>query len=229
MYAIDLTTVGFTPTESAVYSALLDRGPSSGYAVGKVLGIARANAYQALNGLVTKGAALAVDHNPQRFRAVGPETLLALVVERETGKLDKLEREVRQYGALAEPGTVWFDSERQFEQLALRTATRAPGEVMCIGPARLLQMLRPIWRRRQADGAPTALWSLGGEPAAGLELAGTVSREVVAAFFPADPVLMTTGTAAIAGLAEGDTHGFWTSEPLVVGAIRATGRYLSGK
>ncbi len=58
MTDIDLTPFGFTPTENLAYGALLDLGPSSGYAVAKELSIARANAYQALNGLVAKGAAV---------------------------------------------------------------------------------------------------------------------------------------------------------------------------
>ena len=93
MPAIDLTPFGFTPTETLAYDALLDLGPASGYAVAKQLGIARANAYQALNGLVTKGAATLIDDNPQRFRAVRPDALLARISSEEAGKLARLERE----------------------------------------------------------------------------------------------------------------------------------------
>ena len=72
MEPVDLTPFGFTPTESAAYGALLAAGPSSGYAVARHLAVARANAYQALNGLVTKQAADCTGEDPQIFRAVQP-------------------------------------------------------------------------------------------------------------------------------------------------------------
>jgi len=52
---LDLTTFGFTPTESLIYEVLLRGGPGTGYAVARAAGLARANAYGALEGLVQKG------------------------------------------------------------------------------------------------------------------------------------------------------------------------------
>ena len=73
MMPIDLTPFGFTPTENRAYGALLELGPSSGYALAKALSIARANAYQALNGLVAKGGAIRTHEAPQRYRAERPD------------------------------------------------------------------------------------------------------------------------------------------------------------
>src|SRR5256885_7290500 len=53
----DLMPFGFTATESMVYSTLLHLGPATGYAVARAARLARANAYGALDGLVTRGAA----------------------------------------------------------------------------------------------------------------------------------------------------------------------------
>ena len=53
----DLTRFGFTPTEGLVYQVLLTGGPGTGYAIARPPGLARANAYSALEGLVAKGAA----------------------------------------------------------------------------------------------------------------------------------------------------------------------------
>ncbi len=53
----DLTRFGFTPTEGLVYQVLLTGGPGTGYAIARAAGLARANAYSALEGLVAKGAA----------------------------------------------------------------------------------------------------------------------------------------------------------------------------
>src|SRR5262245_53013412 len=94
LYRADLTPFGFTPTETRVYFALLGRGPSSGYAVGRELSIARANAYQALRGLVAKGAATVTGETPPKFRAVRPEALYAQIVDTQTRKLDKLESDL---------------------------------------------------------------------------------------------------------------------------------------
>jgi len=55
--ALDLTPFGFTPTESLVYATLLRLGPSTGYGVARGARLARANAYGALEGLVSRGAA----------------------------------------------------------------------------------------------------------------------------------------------------------------------------
>src|SRR5207247_107586 len=41
---VDLTPFGFTPTESVVYAALLQLGPSTGYGVSRATRLARANA-----------------------------------------------------------------------------------------------------------------------------------------------------------------------------------------
>ncbi len=54
---LDLTPFGFTPTEGVVYKVLLRDGPGTGYAIARAAGLARANAYSALEGLAGKGAA----------------------------------------------------------------------------------------------------------------------------------------------------------------------------
>lgn len=55
MPRIDLTPFGFTPTESLVYEVLLTGGPGTGYGIARSAGLARANAYSALEGLVSRG------------------------------------------------------------------------------------------------------------------------------------------------------------------------------
>ncbi|MFQ6046969.1 MAG: TrmB family transcriptional regulator [Gemmatimonadales bacterium] len=227
-HRIDLTELGFTSTESLAYQALLQGGPSSGYAVGKSLGIARANAYQALNGLVMKGAAKLLEEEPRRFRAVNPESLLALLVQRETRKLDLLERQVREFERSAEPSVVGFRGLRQLTELALRTATRAEGQVSCLAPFEVLEALKPIWRRRQADRAPTTLVAVG-PPAEDPEvvITGEIDPERALSYFAGDPVLLVTSGPAIAGSAHPEPSGYWTSDPLWCGAVRATLEHLS--
>ena len=68
MGTLDLTTFGFTPTESLIYEVLLRGGPGTGYAVARAAGLARANAYGALEGLVQKGVARVEEGRPKRYR-----------------------------------------------------------------------------------------------------------------------------------------------------------------
>src|SRR5207253_1534658 len=71
MTTVDLTPFGFTATESAVYAALLRLGPATGYGVGRATRLARANAYAALEGLVTRGAAQRAAGRPARWGGRG--------------------------------------------------------------------------------------------------------------------------------------------------------------
>src|SRR5260370_1081933 len=75
---LDVTPFGFTPTESLVYSVLLRLGPSTGYAVARAGRLARANAYSALEGLVTRGAASRTPSpaRPVRDRPTDPQALV---------------------------------------------------------------------------------------------------------------------------------------------------------
>jgi len=74
---IDLTPFGFTSTESQAYAALLRLGPSTGYSVAHARESARANAYGALEGLVSRTAALRLAGRPARYRATDPAALIA--------------------------------------------------------------------------------------------------------------------------------------------------------
>jgi sugar-specific transcriptional regulator TrmB len=70
--ALDLTSFGFTPTESLVYEVLLKHGSGTGYAIARAAGLARANAYSALEGLVSKGAARVEGGRPRRYSSESP-------------------------------------------------------------------------------------------------------------------------------------------------------------
>ena len=92
--SVDLTSFGFTPTESLVYEVLLKHGPGTGYALARAAGLARANAYSALEGLVTKGAARVEGGRPRQFRAESPAALIARVSNNHGLALERLSREL---------------------------------------------------------------------------------------------------------------------------------------
>lgn len=219
---IDLVPFGFTPTESLVYTALISSGPTSAYLLSKTVGVARANVYQALNGLVTKGVASRVSDSPQVFRPIGPPALLAMVSEREAAKLDLLESQVEAHDQPGAETTFAFASERSFRELVLRSAVRA-SQVSCVATGAVLSGLNPIWRKRLADGAVTRLWHIGtSQQDVAIEPSGNVEHATVAKYFSANPVLLLTPDAAIVGReAEGEElQGYWSSDSLWIGAIQ---------
>jgi hypothetical protein len=220
---LDFTPFGFTPTESLVYEALLERGPSSGYRLSKALSIARANTYQALNGLVAKGAAEAGQETPKIFRPVSPEALLALVARDQARRLDQLERRLSERRGTGEPAIIPLRGERELQELVLRTAARAAGPVSFLGPGRQISQLLPVWRKRASDGAQTELWVVGDSPQSfPLPISGTVDPEALDSHFGAPAtILLAPGAAILATEHAGSLSGYWSSDPILLGAASA--------
>jgi hypothetical protein len=79
--------------------------------------------------------------------------LFALIVERQTAKLDRLEHQLGDRNDAGAPGAVAISNRRALEELALRTAARSPGELTCVGPGWLIEVLSPAWHKRAADGS----------------------------------------------------------------------------
>lgn len=230
MLDIDLTPFGFTPTESLAYRALTDLGPLTGYALAQALTIARANAYHALRGLVAKGAVTPTDARPERYRPLGPDALFALIAEREARKLDRLETALAAAPSAGGPVIVPISGERALLDLAMRTAAREEGAVLCLAPGAMLTALAPAWHKRSRAKAETVLWVLGGDPAPPLPIPPTGQLEVdwIARFFPERPFVLTTPSAAIiASPAGGGATGYWTSTPVLVRAISTMAALLS--
>ena len=223
---MDLTPFGFTPTESSAYRALVERGPLGGYALAKALSIARANAYQALNGLEVKGAVERTPGTPRRYRPVRPDALFAAIVHREARKLDALEAALREAPGSAGATLLAIHGARSVEDLMLRTAARTKQAVKCLAPSELLERLAPVWHKRAADGSETQLWIAGeGEPELPIPFVGRVPPEAAnllgsgAAILAADPIVIV---AAVTGA---ETSGYWSNDRVVFGltglALRA--------
>ena len=223
MQDIDLTPFAFTPTENVAYRALLERGPSGGYSLANSLGIARANIYQALRGLVTKGGAVLVSESPNRYRAVRPDAVYAMIVERCNRQLDSLEHQIRSKGPEGEDSVVDVRSERTLIQLVSRAAARSSNRVGFIAPEDLTRSLLPVWRKRQAEDLETDLWVLGDtDPTLPVPVSGRVDPAAATRYFGQRFCLFFTGDAAlIAGLDLRGVHGYWTNNPVLAASIRA--------
>jgi predicted transcriptional regulator len=218
-----LTAFGFTPTESVAYLRLLEDGPSSGYALAKRLSIARANAYQALNGLVAKGAAELAGVEPRTYRAVQAQALLAKIARETASRLDELERQIGDHQGAGAPAIVPFSGDAEFNALVLRTAVRPTEPVEFLAPAVLITASVPVWRTRQVNGRPTRIRCIGPIPP-DLPIDGvTAIDEADARGRVGDVpiVLLAPGVAILGGVGPTGVEGYWTSDPILVRAAHA--------
>ena len=228
METIDLTPFGFTPTENRAYLALLEFGPSTGYQLAKKLTIARANAYQALNGLVAKAAAVTTGERPQRYRPLRPDALLAHLVDAAGNRIDRLEAQIRSVARPEGDAVVRVSGRRALVDLATRTAGREEAPLICIGPATLLSAVGPAWRRRKVAGWTTALWPVGDEtPPLALPPAGMIATAAIEEVFGTVAFLLVATTAIVARVGPDDAGGHWMSEATLVNTVRACARHLT--
>src|SRR5260370_42218948 len=162
---LDLTPCGFTPTESLVYSVLLRLGPSTGYAVARAGRLARANAYSALEGLVTRGAASRTPSpaRPVRYRPTDPQALLAQLATLQGEALDRLGRELRGLSRPGDPVTREIAGHRAVGDLVLQLVARAERRVQ-------RAMASELWRapppagRAASEAAPNCAPLCWGTP-----------------------------------------------------------------
>jgi sugar-specific transcriptional regulator TrmB len=218
MGSIDLTPFGFTPTESLVYEVLLTGGPGTGYAIARSARLARANAYSALEGLVSKGAARVEIGRPRRYR---PEPPAALIARISTDHGQALERLSRQLEAISVPGTqtlVEVESARAVLQLITHDIARATASVALLAPADAYPLLAPALRRPYSAGLPLTLCATGP-----VDL-GFAPVETVAdgSNWPGMPIIAVVDdrTGLVASRQGSDVRGHWSTAPSFVAAAR---------
>src|SRR6476646_10077949 len=143
MPRINLTHFGFTPTESLVYEVLLTGGPGTGYAIARSAGLARANAYSALEGLVSKGAARVDGGRSKRYRPESGSALLSRLSDRQAAALDRLTDALTSIGAPEGPALIELESARASWQAMGRDLARAGRRAWICAPADAYQLLGP--------------------------------------------------------------------------------------
>src|SRR5688572_11869685 len=134
MARIDLTHFGFTPTESLVYEVLLTGGPGTGYALARAAGLARANAYSALEGLVSKGAARVEGGRPRQYRPEPPTSLIARISNDQGLALERLSADLETIAVPATPTVVEIETIRAVLQLITHDIARASRSVALVAP-----------------------------------------------------------------------------------------------
>lgn len=226
MASLDLTTFGFTPTESLIYEVLLRGGPGTGYAIARAAGLARANAYGALEGLVQKGAARGEEGRPKRYRPEPPAALLARILERQGQALDDVSRTLDQISVPATPTLVELSSARGALQIASREAARAVEQIVLHAPPDAYPPLVPSLRKAAGSGVNLSL-----SATAPVELTfASVGVVPEAAAWPGQPFLLVVdGRSALLAARDGErVTGHWGTAPtlvaattLVIGSLRS--------
>lgn len=218
--AVDLTPFGYTPTESLIYGVLLASGPGTGYAVARAAGLARANAYGALEGLVSKGAARVEGDRPKTYRPEPPDALIARIADQSGNALDRLGDALRAIASPDTPAYVELSSARGALQLISHDVARAATSVALLAPADAYPLLGPSLRRPAAAGLSLALASVAD---AMLPFAA-VQRVDPPADWPGEPLvaLVDGRIAVLAARTGGDVRGHWSTSPVLVAAARVT-------
>ena len=210
----DLMPFGFTATESMVYSTLLRLGPATGYAVARAVRLARANAYGALDGLVSRGAAVRMPGRPTRYRPADPQALLAQITAAHGEALDRLSRDLADAARSTEPETKTLAGARAVANVVLQLVARAERRVEGVLAAELWRATLPAWRRAAAR-AQVELRIAGDAPTEAPELVvGTTPPD-----HPTVLVIDNTQTLAAVGSADG-LAAMWTSHPAIVALAR---------
>ena len=218
MSRIDLTHFGFTPTESLVYEVLLTSGPGTGYAIARSAGLARANAYSALEGLVAKGAARVEGGRPRQYRPEAPAGLIARIAHNHGLALDRLSTDLETIAVPSTPTVVEIESGRAVLQLITHDVARASRSVGLLAPPDAFPLLAPALRRPVSAGLPVSLWSTGP-----VDL-GFASVELVSGDhgWPGMPIIaVVDDRSAVVGSRQGnEVRGHWSTAPAFVAAAR---------
>jgi sugar-specific transcriptional regulator TrmB len=226
MPRINLVPFGFTPTESLIYEVLLTGGPGTGYAIARSAGLARANAYSALEGLVTKGAARVDVGRPKRYRPEAPAALIARIATDHGLALDRLSGDLDTVTVPDTPTLVEVESGRAVLQLITHDVARATASVSLLLPGDAYPLLAPALRRPFSAGLPLTLCA--SSPA---EL-GFVNVELLtdSGGWPGMPILAVVDdrSAVMASRSGSDVRGHWSTAPAFVAGARLAFERLRG-
>lgn len=224
MAKLDLTSFGFTPTESLIYEVLLRGGPGTGYAVARAAGLARANAYGALEGLVQKGIARVEEGRPKRYRPEPPAALLARILDRQSRALDEVSQSLAELSVPGTPTLVELGSARGALQIASREAARATASIILHAPADAFPPLVPSLRKAGGSGVELSCSSTSAVDLPFTQVQVVAPRDD----WPGQPFLMVVdGKSALLAAREGErVQGHWGSAPTLVAAATLSIREL---
>jgi sugar-specific transcriptional regulator TrmB len=192
-----------------VYRTLLELGPSTGYAVARAAGYARANAYSALDGLLRRGAAQRGGGRPARYRATDPQTLLVQLSSEQGERLEQLARAVAGLHKPAEPVTRSVEGSRAIGNVIQQLVARATERVEGVVAAELWQPTLPAWRHAARHAKLQV--RIAGDTA---DPEGLAAGQVAAG---GPTMLIVDDQFTLAATGSGPSmSGIWSGHPLVV-------------
>jgi sugar-specific transcriptional regulator TrmB len=216
MPRLDLTQFGFTPTESLLYEILLTNGPGTGYALARAAGLARANAYSALEGLVAKRAARVEGGRPRQYRPEPPTSLIARIANDHGLALERLSSDLDTITVPGTPTVVEIETGRALLQLITHDVARAVRSVALAAPPDAFPLLVPALRRPVSSGVRVELYSTSP-----VDL-GFHTVEVIPDGYswPGTPIIsVVDDRSAILGSRRGsEVRGHWSTAPALVAA-----------
>ena len=220
MPRLDLTPFGFTPTESLVYEVLLTGGPGTGYSIARSAGLARANAYSALEGLVSKGAARADAGRPRRFRPESPTALIARITNDHRLAVERLGGDLESLSCPSSPTLLEIDSPRAALQLLGHEIARAQQSLTLLAPGDAYPVLGPSLRRPLGAGVPVRLFSMDQVELGFADVEVLPDRGLA---WPGAPLvaIVDDRSALIAARSGAEVTGHWSTSPVFVATARA--------
>ncbi len=179
----------------------------------RAVGIARANTYAALEGLVRRGAAQRTPGHPVLYRTTAPEVLLIQLAAEQGERLERLSRSLRDVRQPIEPSTRPLEGARAIANVVHQLVARAERRVAGVLAAELWRPTLPAWRR--ASSRATLDIRIAGDAGdtEGLAHPGTPAEHPT--------VLLVDGTHSLVATGSGDTlAGLWSADPLIAQLTR---------
>lgn len=221
---MDLVRFGFTPTEAKVYLALLPISPATGYAVAQSAKLARANTYDALEGLASRGAVTRLPGRPVRYAASDPGALVGRLRREYSSDLDSLadalSRVPRLESAAGLAAVESLTDRASLFERAIACARSARSELLAVvGPwaAETFADIEAVRGR-----VNTRVLSLGAPAPADAAVREVPEREIEAYWGGLPVALVADRRRAVCGIVHGgdDAAGFATEHPGVIPFVR---------
>lgn len=199
-----------------MYGVLLELGPSTGYAVARTAGYARANTYAALEGLVRRSAAHRAAGRPARYRAADPSSLVLLLAAEQGERLERLNRALADLGGPADPVTRTLQGARAVANVVQQLVARASRRVDGVIAAELWRPTLPAWRRAATRAELHVRIAGEAEETEGLATSGAPVGHPT--------VLLVDGIYTLVAAPDGSgvLAGLWSGDPLMAILARAT-------
>lgn len=188
---------------------LLELGPSTGYGVARAARLARANAYAALEGLSSRGAAQRSGDRPIRYRATDPDTFLVQLAAESGERLERLGHALQGLRQAAEPVSRSLEGTRAVTTVIQHLVARAERSVDGVLAGELWAPTLPAWRRAAGRASIRMRITGGGVDPEGLAQTGA----------PVDhpTLLLVDDRHTVLAVRESDGHvGLWSASPLLV-------------